>query len=159
QLETVREFNVAPRLVVPDQRSGRSALVSADATQIVDGSYRVLATLPGGVSAAFSKRDDFIVVLSPSGADSLLTFAGFGAPQRLHRRRVQTRPRRPLPRPHRPLSRRLPLSHRRRSGRTFWLRLVSYPQASTTFRCQTGSNRNSQQRTGRGCGSSISPTR
>ncbi|TMC73728.1 MAG: hypothetical protein E6J13_03470, partial [Chloroflexi bacterium] len=83
QLETVREFNVAPRLVVPDQRSGRSALVSADATQIVDGSYRVLATLPGGVSAAFSKRDDFIVVLSPSGADSLLTFAGFGAPEPL----------------------------------------------------------------------------
>jgi anti-sigma factor RsiW/streptogramin lyase len=83
QLETVREFNVAPRLVVPDQQSGRSALVSADATQLVDGSYKVLATLPGGVSAAFSKRSDNIAVLSAAGGDSLLTFAGFSAPDAL----------------------------------------------------------------------------
>jgi anti-sigma factor RsiW len=83
QLETVREFTVAPRLVVPDQLSGRSALVSADVTQIVDGSYKVLATLPGGVSAAFSRRGDTVVVLSASGADAVLTFSGFGAPEAL----------------------------------------------------------------------------
>jgi anti-sigma factor RsiW len=83
QLETVREFNVAPRLVVPDQRGGRSALVSADVTQIVDGSYKVLATLPGGVSAAFSRHGDTVVVLSSSGADSVLMFSGFGAPEAL----------------------------------------------------------------------------
>jgi anti-sigma factor RsiW len=83
QLETVREFNVAPRVVVPDQLSGRSALVSADVTQIVDGSYKVLTTLPGGVGAAFSRRGDTVVVLSASGADSVLTFSGFGAPDAL----------------------------------------------------------------------------
>ena len=82
-LETVREISVAPRLVVPDQRGGRSALVSADATQLVDSSYKILASLPGGVSAAFSVRSDNIAVLSPSGPDSVLTFAGLSAPDAL----------------------------------------------------------------------------
>jgi anti-sigma factor RsiW/streptogramin lyase len=83
QLETVREISVAPRLVVPDQRGDRSALVSADATQLVDGSYKVIATLPGGVSAAFSTRSDNVAVLSAAGSDSILTFSGFGAPETL----------------------------------------------------------------------------
>jgi len=83
QLETVREFSVAPRLVVPDQQGGRSALVSAGQTEIVDSSYKVLTTLPGGVSAAFSKRSDNVVVLSASGGDSVLTFSGFIAPEAL----------------------------------------------------------------------------
>src|SRR5437773_2462245 len=83
QLETVREFSVAPRLVVPDQQGRRSALVSADATQLVDSSYKVLATLPGGVSAAFSKRSDNVAVLSASGTDSVLTFSGLSAPEPL----------------------------------------------------------------------------
>ena len=83
QLETVREFSVAPRLVVPDQQGSRSALVSADATQLVDSSYKVLATLPGGVSAAFSKRSDNVAVLSASGTDSVLTFSGLSAPEPL----------------------------------------------------------------------------
>jgi len=82
-LETVREISVAPRLVVPDQRGGRSLLVSADATQLVDGSYKVLATLPGGVSAAFSARGETVAVLSPSGVDSTLLFSGAGAPDAL----------------------------------------------------------------------------
>ena len=83
QLETVREFSVAPRLVVPDQRGGRSALVSSDQTQLVDSSYKILEILPGGVSAAFSKRSDDLAVLSASGSDSVLTFSGFIAPQAL----------------------------------------------------------------------------
>src|SRR5712691_7578238 len=83
QLETVREISVAPRLVVPDQQGGRSALVSADAIQLVDSSYKVIATLPGGVSAAFSTRGDNVAVLSAVGSDSVLTFAGFGAPETL----------------------------------------------------------------------------
>jgi DNA-binding beta-propeller fold protein YncE len=83
QLETVREISVAPRLVVPDQRGGRSALVSADSTQLVDSSYKVIATLPGGVGAAFSKRSDNVAVLSASGSDSVLTFAGLSAPEAL----------------------------------------------------------------------------
>jgi streptogramin lyase/anti-sigma factor RsiW len=83
KVETVREMNVAPRLVVPDQQGGRSALVSADATQLVDSSYKLLATLPGGVSAAFSKQSDNVAVLSVSGSDALLTFAGFSAPEAL----------------------------------------------------------------------------
>lgn len=80
QLQTVREFSVAPRLVVPDQQGGRSALVSSDQTELVDSSYKVLTVLPGGVSAAFSKRSDNVAVLSASGADSLITFSGFIAP-------------------------------------------------------------------------------
>jgi streptogramin lyase/anti-sigma factor RsiW len=83
KLETVREFTVAPRLVVPDQQTGRSALVSADATQLVDSAYKLIAALPGGVSAAFSRRGDNIAVLSAAGTDSILTFAGFSAPEPL----------------------------------------------------------------------------
>ena len=83
QLETIREFSVAPRLVVPDQQGRRSALVSADQTQLVDASYKILEILPGGVGAAFSKRSDNIAVLSASGADSVITFSGFIAPQAL----------------------------------------------------------------------------
>ena len=83
ELETVREFSVAPRLVVPDQRGRRSALVTSDHTEIVDSSYKVLETLPGGVSAAFSKRSDNVAVLSAAGADSVLTFSGFIAPEPL----------------------------------------------------------------------------
>ena len=76
-------MNVAPQLVVPDQQGGRSALVSAAGTQLVDSSYKLLATLPGGVSAAFSKRSDNVAVLSASGSDSVLTFVGFSAPDAL----------------------------------------------------------------------------
>src|SRR5438309_11012802 len=83
QLETVRDITVAPRLVVPDQQGGRSALVSADAIQLVDSSYKVIATLPGGVSVAFSTRSDNVAVLSAAGPDSILTFNGFGAPESL----------------------------------------------------------------------------
>jgi DNA-binding beta-propeller fold protein YncE len=83
QLETVREFSVAPRLVVPDQQGHRSALVSSDQTQLVDSSYKILEILPGGVSAAFSKRSDNVAVLSASGTDSVLTFSGFIAPEAL----------------------------------------------------------------------------
>src|SRR5438552_11569360 len=82
-LETVREISVAARLVVPDQHGGRSALVSTDATQLVDSSYKILATLPGGVSAAFSVRNDNVAVLSASGTDSVLTFSGLSAPEPL----------------------------------------------------------------------------
>src|SRR6266550_4050252 len=83
QLETVREFSVAPRLVVPDQQGHRSALVTADQTQLVDSSYKILEILPGGVSAAFSKNSDNIAVLSASGPDSVITFSGFIAPEPL----------------------------------------------------------------------------
>jgi len=83
QLETVREISVAPRLVVPDQQSRRSLLVSADATQLVDASYKVIATLPGGVSAAFSTRGDVVAVLSTAGSDAVLNFVGSTAPDAL----------------------------------------------------------------------------
>jgi anti-sigma factor RsiW len=83
QLETVREITVAPRLVVPDQQSGRSMLVSADATQLVDSSYKVIRTLPGGVSAAFSTRGDVVAVLSTAGPDAVLNFVGAAAPEAL----------------------------------------------------------------------------
>jgi streptogramin lyase/anti-sigma factor RsiW len=80
QLETVREIEVAPRLVVPDPNRSRTALVSANATTIVDSSYKVIETLPGGVSAAFSRRGEFIAVLSASGTGSVLRFIGLDSP-------------------------------------------------------------------------------
>ena len=79
QLETVREIEVAPRLVVPDPNGSRTALVSTNAITIVDSAYKVIDTLPGGVSAAFSRRGDTIAVLSSSGTGSVLTFTGPGA--------------------------------------------------------------------------------
>src|SRR6266550_3565167 len=79
QLETVREIDVAPRLVVPDPNQSRTALVSPNATTIVDSSYKVIETLPGGVSAAFSRRGNTIAVLSASGTGSVLTFNGLGS--------------------------------------------------------------------------------
>src|SRR5438034_5944762 len=79
KLETVREIEVAPRLVVPDPNGSRTAIVSTNATTIVDSAYKVVDTLPGGVSAAFSRRGDTIAVLSASGTGSVLSFNGPGA--------------------------------------------------------------------------------
>jgi len=80
QLETVREIDVAPRMVVVDPLSNQAVLVSSEGTKLVDASYKVIATLPGGVAAAFSRRGDGVAVLSPSGADTTITFAGALAP-------------------------------------------------------------------------------
>jgi anti-sigma factor RsiW/streptogramin lyase len=83
QLETVREIDVAPRMVVVDPLSNQAVLVSAATTKLVDSSYKVIATLPGGVAAAFSRRGDGVAVLSPTGADTTITFAGALAPAAL----------------------------------------------------------------------------
>ncbi|HEV8537149.1 MAG TPA: zf-HC2 domain-containing protein [Candidatus Limnocylindria bacterium] len=80
QLETVREINIAPQLVVPDPRGSRTAIVSANAVTIVDSSYKVIETLPGGVSAAFSRRGEHVAVLSASGPDAQVSFTGASAP-------------------------------------------------------------------------------
>ena len=80
QVEAVRDMNVAPRLVVPDPQRVRTALVSPEVTKLVDGSYNVIATLPGGVSAAFSRKADNLAILSPSGSDAVVSFTGPGAP-------------------------------------------------------------------------------
>ncbi|HEV8654810.1 MAG TPA: hypothetical protein VGR85_04780 [Candidatus Limnocylindria bacterium] len=80
QLETVREIDVAPRMVVVDPLSNQAVLVSATTTKLVDSSYKVIATLPGGVAAAFSRRGDGVAVLSPTGPDTTITFAGAFAP-------------------------------------------------------------------------------
>lgn len=90
QLETVREVDVAPRMVVVDPLSNQAVLVSSTSTKLVDSSYKVLATLPGGVAAAFSRRGDGVAVLSPTGADTTITFAGALAPAPL---RLQGAPR------------------------------------------------------------------
>jgi streptogramin lyase/predicted anti-sigma-YlaC factor YlaD len=79
-VEAVRETNVAPALVVPDQQSGRTALVSTQDTTVVDSAYNVVAKSVGGVSATFSRQNDNLAVLSAAGADSLVTFAGTNAP-------------------------------------------------------------------------------
>src|SRR5207249_288025 len=48
-----------------------------------DSSYNVVATVPGGVSATFSRQSDNLAVLSAAGADSVVTFAGTNAPSAL----------------------------------------------------------------------------
>jgi streptogramin lyase/anti-sigma factor RsiW len=90
QLETVREIDVAPRMVVVDPLSNQAVLVSPSTTKLVDSSYKVIATLPGGVAAAFSRRGDGVAVLSPTGPDTTITFAGALAPAAL---RLQGSPR------------------------------------------------------------------
>ncbi|MDQ2913099.1 MAG: zf-HC2 domain-containing protein [Chloroflexota bacterium] len=86
RLETVRDINVAPALVVPDQQSGRTALVSGQATTVVDSSFNVIATLNGGVSATFSRRGDNVAILAAAASDSVVTFAGTKAPVALQLR-------------------------------------------------------------------------
>jgi streptogramin lyase len=49
----------------------------------VDSSYKVIATLPGGVAAAFSKRGDGVAILSATGTDTTINFAGAFAPAAL----------------------------------------------------------------------------
>lgn len=83
QLETVREIDVAPRMVVVDPLSNQAVLVSPSTTKLVDSSYKVISTLPGGVAAAFSRRGDGVAVLSPTGADTTVNFAGAFAPAAL----------------------------------------------------------------------------
>ena len=83
QLETVREIDVAPRMVVVDPLSSQAVLVSSGVTKLVDSSYKVVATLPGGVAAAFSRRGDGVAILSPTGADTTINFAGAFAPAAL----------------------------------------------------------------------------
>src|SRR5437762_4880910 len=83
ELEAVREVDVAPRMVVVDPLSNQAVLVSPSITKLVDSSYKVIATLPGGVAAAFSRRGDGVAVLSPTGADTTITFAGAFAPAAL----------------------------------------------------------------------------
>jgi streptogramin lyase len=83
QLETVREIDVAPRMVVADPLSHQAVLVSSASTKLVDASYKVIATLPGGVAAAFSRRGDGVAILSPTGTDTTITFAGAYAPAAL----------------------------------------------------------------------------
>jgi hypothetical protein len=80
QLETVREIEVAPRMVVVDPLGNQAVLVSSATTKLVDSSYKVVATLPGGVAAAFSRRGDGVAILSVAGADTTINFAGAFAP-------------------------------------------------------------------------------
>jgi anti-sigma factor RsiW len=83
QLETVREIDVAPRMVVVDPLSNQAVLVSSEITKLVDSSYKVIRTLPGGVSAAFSRKGDGVAVLSANGPDTTINFAGALAPTAL----------------------------------------------------------------------------
>jgi anti-sigma factor RsiW/streptogramin lyase len=83
QLETVRDIDVAPRMVVVDPLGNQAVLVSSEMTKLVDSSYKVIGTLPGGVAAAFSRKGDGVAVLSPTGVDTTINFAGAFAPNAL----------------------------------------------------------------------------
>jgi len=83
QLETVRDIDVAPRMVVVDPLGNQAVLVSSEITKLVDSSYKVIGTLPGGVAAAFSRKGDGVAILSPTGVDTTINFAGAFAPTAL----------------------------------------------------------------------------
>ncbi|HET7700570.1 MAG TPA: zf-HC2 domain-containing protein [Candidatus Limnocylindria bacterium] len=80
KVETVREFAAVPRSMVFAPSGDRAALVSTAGTTIVDASYREIATLPGGVGAAFAQGDDRIAILSATASGSVVTYSGRAAP-------------------------------------------------------------------------------
>ena len=79
KLETIRDVDVAPRLVVPDPSGARTLLVSPEATTIADASYRTIETIGGGVGAAFGARDR-IAILAATAEGARLSFFGESAP-------------------------------------------------------------------------------
>ncbi len=84
KVETVRDFAAAPQAMVFSPSGDRAAVVSADATTVLDQSYKPIATLPGGVGAAFAQGDDRLAILSPAADGSVITYSGRGAPAALH---------------------------------------------------------------------------
>ena len=80
KVESVRDFSVAPEAMVFSPEGDRAVVVSKDASTLVDASYKVVGTLPGGVGAAFAQGDDRIAILAASGSDSVVRYVGRGAP-------------------------------------------------------------------------------
>src|SRR5438067_683398 len=81
QIETMRDLAVEPGVMIYDPSGHRAALVSTKGTTLLDESYKVIGTMPGGVAAAFGKSKDRIAVLGPTPAGSVVSFGGIGAPQ------------------------------------------------------------------------------
>ena len=84
KVESVRDFDVAPEAMVFSPEGDRAVIVSKGTSTLVDASYKVISTLPGGVGAAFAQHDDRIAILSASGDGSVVTYVGRAAPGSLH---------------------------------------------------------------------------
>jgi predicted anti-sigma-YlaC factor YlaD len=80
EVESVRDVEVGAVTMVFDSSGDRAVLVSPTVTTLVDSKYTIITRLPGGVSAAFAQGDDRIAILSASGKNSIVTFAGPRAP-------------------------------------------------------------------------------
>ena len=80
EVESVRDVSVGAVAMVFDSSGDRALFVSPAQTTVVDANYKIITTLPGGVSAAFAQGDDRIAILSTNGVKSMITYAGPRAP-------------------------------------------------------------------------------
>src|SRR6266850_698339 len=78
-LESVKEVDVAPQIIVPEPNGKRALLVSPSATTLVDAStYAPLATAPGGVAAAWAATGDNFAILANGASGATVTYARSG---------------------------------------------------------------------------------
>ena len=76
QVQSVRQVEVAPQVLVLEPNGRRALLVSAAATTLVDANtYQPLATAAGGVGAAFAATGDDFAILSSSANGASVSFA------------------------------------------------------------------------------------
>jgi anti-sigma factor RsiW len=80
KVESVREFTTSPQAMVFSPAGDRAVVVSEDATTLLDSSYKAIATLPGGVAAAFAQGDDRLAIISASAKGTAITYVGAQAP-------------------------------------------------------------------------------
>src|SRR6266850_3766113 len=78
-LESVKQVDVAPQIIVPEPNGNRALFVAPSATTIVDGAtYAPLGTAPGGVAAAWSATSDNFAILANGASGATVTYARGG---------------------------------------------------------------------------------
>src|SRR5439155_20873391 len=81
QVEALRDLAVTPEILIDDPEGHRAALVSTNQTTLLDTSYKVIGTLPGGIAAAFDRGErDWIAILGATSTGSIVAFGGAAAP-------------------------------------------------------------------------------
>jgi anti-sigma factor RsiW/streptogramin lyase len=82
QVDSVREVEIAPSVIVIEPNGKRALLISAKSTILADAvTFAPLATLPGGIGAAFSVgRDDFAVLANGTSGASVRFARGGSIP-------------------------------------------------------------------------------
>jgi hypothetical protein len=78
-LESVKQVDVAPQIIVPEPNGNRALFVAPTATTIVDGAtYAQIGTAPGGVAAAWSATGDNFAILANGASGATVTYARGG---------------------------------------------------------------------------------